>query len=181
MSMITPAARQSFEHLLCAALRTNIGVQQSDHVEVRATNATPGKAEAKRTLVLLTCASLRFKLVVIFQVVDEALARAYFCNDAAACDPIEVLFERGNLSCGAINRELLSYVPHVGLSTPSMLSSQLSKVLATFAAEHVSHFAVHVNGDHLLDVALCMHGRATVDFMANTQVAIAETGELELF
>ena len=180
MGLITPAARQSFDRLFCSAVRANIGLQGIDEVTVRQAEAPSGKAEPVRTLVLLTCASLRFKLVAVFQIVNEPLARAFFGGGNAASDPMEVLFERGNLCCGALNRELLAHVPHVGLSTPSMLKGLVSQFVAALRAEHVSHFAIHVNGDHLLDAALCMRGQATVDFVADNRQAAAETGELEL-
>jgi hypothetical protein len=180
MSLITPAARQSFEHLFSAALRANIAVQPTDEVTVQPAAAPPAKGEQARTLVLLTCASLRFKLVAVFQVVNEALARAYLVSNDISTDPVEVLFERCNLSCGALNRELLPYMPHMGLSTPSKLNGLTSQVLAALKGEQVSHFAIRINGDHLLDVALSMRGHAKVDFVANVNVAMAETGELEL-
>jgi hypothetical protein len=180
MALITPAARRSFDHLFCTAVRANIGVQASDEVTVHPADAPGGKGEHKRTLVLLTCASLRFKLVAVFQVVDEPLAKAYFASVGGSADPLERLSEQGNLCCGALNRSLLPYMPHVGLSTPSILVGVASKLLAALQAEHVSHFAVHINHDHVLDVALCMRGRATVDFVVDTDEVTAETSELEL-
>ena len=180
MSHITPAARKSFDHLFSAAVRANIGQQATDDIAVTPAAAPAGKGEQPRTLVLLTCASLRFKLVAVFQVVNEALAHAYFGSNDGSTDAMEVLFERGNLCCGAMNRDLLSHVPHIGLSTPSRLNGLATHVLALLKAEHVSHFAIRVNGDHVLDAALCMRGRAKVDFVVDTRVAAVETGELEL-
>ncbi len=78
MSPITSAARKIFDHLFSAAVRANIGQQATDDIAVAPAAAPTGKGEQPRTLVLLTCASLRSKLVAVFQVVNEPLARADF-------------------------------------------------------------------------------------------------------
>lgn len=179
MSLISTAARHSFEQLFGQALRAHLRGQADDEVSVLPTSALSGRADQPSPLILLTTASLRYKLVAMFRIVDEAGVRACFGGEGAA-GHLEALNECGNLCCGAMNRELLHYSPHMGLSTPSLLHTAPTKALAGLQAEHVSHFAIHINGMHLLDASLCMRGNAKVDFVVNTQPASAETGELEL-
>lgn len=73
----------------------------------------------RQLLVSLGVCSFDYRLVLLFQVEDDAATRAFFGGDEAALDQ---LGEFVNLVCGSLNRSLQRAYPSTGMSTPFSMS-----------------------------------------------------------
>jgi hypothetical protein len=132
----------------------------------------------------VTSASFLFRLLTVFHLRGGAVANAYFGRGRADAPPTEAFGEVANLCCGAINRELARYVPHLGMSTPYVLHSPCLQFLADLSPQHVARFDVVINRDVQLGATLCLCGSAAIDFSPVTVAAAEEpasTGDLEFF
>jgi hypothetical protein len=136
--------------------------------------------EPPRDVLVITTSSFSFRLLTMFDVAPTPEARAYFGGAPDA--KIETAFaEIANLCCGALNRELSSHFPHLGMSIPYSLSSHCLGCLDELKPEYVSRYAITVNGSVRLEATLCMCCSAPVEVIARAEAAAETTGELELF
>jgi hypothetical protein len=142
--------------------------------------ASPKALEPPRNVLVITTSSFSFRLLTMFDVAATPEARAYFGGEPDA--KIETAFsEIANLCCGALNRELSSHFPHLGMSIPYSLSSHCLGCLDELKPEYVSRYAITLNDSVRLEATLCMCCSAPVEFTARAEAATEATGELELF
>lgn len=73
----------------------------------------------RQLLVSLGVCSFDYRLVLLFQVEDDAATRAFFGGDE---DALDQLGEFVNLVCGSLNRSLQRAYPSTGMSTPFSMS-----------------------------------------------------------
>jgi hypothetical protein len=184
--MISERAKTSFNKLLSQAISEHLVAGPSDTCEVQA--LTQLKRLEEREFVILTISSYLFRLMVLFHFTFDPKSREHFASlmNTAAKDMDRQAFndavaEFGNLACGALNRELGKYFPHVGMSTPNILERECLEHLSALDATYLKHFRILVNGTTEFHATLCVSVFGDLDFLSETKTAEETTGELELF
>jgi len=156
-------------------------MDQADVCEIEALNENTGSMFHEKDIVVLTISSFLFKVLTIFHIGDDEETQNYFLSKSPTKSFSEVFSEVGNLCSGAMNRELLQYFPHLGMSTPYTLSSRCFSFLSELNPEHVTRYSITINNTARLQATICMCGYAPIDFSVNTSVTADTSGELELF
>lgn len=139
---------------------------------------------------VLSIASLVFRMLIVIHFSDDRATRAHFA--ALSRQPAEALShqafidaicEAGNLCCGAVNRDLGTVVPWVGMSTPHIIESQCLRHLGLLRAAHQQHFRLGLAQGLALHLTLCVSASEALDFDFRPAPATPQeqAGELELF
>lgn len=122
--MISHRAKTHFNEMLRRSMAEVLGSAGRAEVSLLPDLQLQGEGQ----VVMLTVASYSFNLMIFlyFEVDDVIRARvaALQGRDADSLTDRELrdaLSERGNLCCGALNREIGRVFPHAGLSTPNIL------------------------------------------------------------
>jgi len=184
--VITDQARSVVERIFADAMRSHLPVDPSHRLELSRVDAAAAAtaSAAPHELIVVTSASFAFRLLTVFHLRGGSVAQAYFGRGRTDGAPAEAFGEVANLCCGAINRELARYVPHLGMSTPYVLHSRCMDFLADLSPQHVAGYDVAIEGDVRLGATLCLCGSAAIDFSPIAVIASEEpasTGDLELF
>ena len=133
-------------------------------------------------LLVLTIAGFSFKLLTIFHVEDNSRAtQDYFSKPEAGLGFADVFPELGNLCCGAMNRELGNYFPHLGMSTPYPLDRQCLSFVGVLKPDHLAQYRVVINDAVVLHATLCLCAYVPVDFHYVASEPETASGALELF
>lgn len=177
--MISESAKRGLNEIFSQAASSHLRLAADDQIAVQPLSAAK-MPSGERQMLVLTIAGFSFKLLVLFQV-EAAAVRAYFGNGEAGRNFDEVFPELGNLCCGAINRELTRYFPHLGMSTPFRLDGRCFDYLASIRPAHVAHHQIAINGDIRIDATLCLCAYAPLDFQYVEAVPVVSSGEIELF
>lgn len=177
--MISESTKRSLNEIFIRAVSSHLRLDESDQVCVQPTPAGQSPS-GEQQLLLLTIAGFSFKLLVMFHLDARAL-QAYFSQPDSGRVFDEVFPELGNLCCGAINRDLARYFPHLGMSTPFRLDGRCFDYLASVRPAHVAHHRIAINGDIHLDATLCLCAYAPIDFQYVHVAPVVESGEIELF
>ena len=186
--MISQSARQGFGTLLVKSLQKSLVVVDGDQVEVTEEFDNTGFSETH--VVVLTSASYIFRVIVLIYFNTDSATQTHFARrssmDVSAQSPqafIDALCEAANMCCGGLNRELVQFYPHIGLSTPNILERKCADHIRVLDAGLLKHFAVRINGSPLFHASLCVCDYDTLDFhyTPSLQEDVAIDGELELF
>jgi hypothetical protein len=142
----------------------------------------PAVAVKGDRLMIITTSSFAFRLLTIFHVADNEANRAYFLPAGADAGTLQEGFaEMVNMCCGALNREISTVFPHLGMSVPSSLSAECIDYLPQLNPEHTSRFTVSINGTVKVDVTLCMCCSTPIDIPVTLAAPVQAVGELEMF
>lgn len=182
--MISDQARTVVERIFADAMRAHLPVDPSHRLELSpAAGGVPSNAPAHE-LMIVTSSSFLFRLLTVFHLRGGDATTAYYGRGRTDIPPAEAFGEVANLCCGAINRELARYVPHLGMSTPYVLHSQCLDFLGDLQPQHVARYDVAIHGDVRIGATLCLCGSAAIDFSTASAAAAeapAATGDLEFF
>ncbi len=183
--MISPHAQEGFDLLLIRSLKASLPSALA-HSEIGITSDVAELVEQEA--VVLTVSSYLFRLMVMIHFKQDAPTMGYMAGmheaGTEAHDKqafLDAIAEYGNLFCGILNRELGSYFPHIGMSTPNFLDGHCLSYIQMLNCSHIQHFAVDVDGSPLFHVSLCVSAYDDLDFEVAEDEASASTGELELF
>lgn len=179
--MISEQAKQGVEYIFLKATQANLVLSPDDSCEITPMTDIGVADFPEETIVVLTISSFLFRLLTIFHINEDAETREYFTKGASDKSLVEVLSEIGNLCCGAMNRELLHSFPHLGMSTPYVLSRQCMEFLNELKPGYVAGYAININNTVQMHASLCLCEYAPIDFSVDMSSAEEETGELELF
>ncbi|MBA4217329.1 MAG: hypothetical protein IIA03_00770 [Proteobacteria bacterium] len=183
--MISHRAKTHFNEMLRRSMAEVLGSAGRAEVSLLPDLQLQGEGQ----VVMLTVASYSFNLMIFlyFEVDDVIRARvaALQGRDADSLTDRELrdaLSERGNLCCGALNREIGRVFPHAGLSTPNILDRRCVEHVRLLNHAHLQHFRVEDQGALLRHATLCVCARGEVDFSWEAAPEPEHTaGELELF
>ena len=179
--MISEQARKSVNQLFVSAAQAHLAMAPGDSVEIVALSDSRLIEPPEETLVVLTVASYLFRLLTIFHVDPKGPAAPYFDRSEAGRPFCDVFDEIGNMCCGAMNRELGKHFPHLGMSTPYVLSSKCMSFLAELKPGYLSQHRVEINGTVMMHVTLCLCAWGDIDFRFDAATVEENCGELELF
>ncbi|MFL9927213.1 hypothetical protein PQR62_23275 [Herbaspirillum lusitanum] len=183
--MLSQSAKDGFDTLLTQALRQSL-VPSDAACEVSVL-ANIGDIPEKK-MVVLTVSSYLFRLMVMFYFNPDRGTQEHFARlnrlESAEMDEqsfMDAIAEAGNLCCGILNRDLGSFFPHIGMSTPNVIDTQCAAYLQTLNCEHIQHFAVDIDQSRRFHVSLTVSAYADIDFEVSAEELGGSTGELELF
>lgn len=178
--MITHAAQDSLERIFFHAARTRLTMDAAHACEiVRA--ARPGDMGPNADVIVLTIASIDFRIVLLLQFADDDATRAYYAAQGADRSLRESAMEIGNLCCGAINQQLVEHFPDLGMSTPYALSSDCMGYLDELDPQYVAIYDIAIETAVRLRATLCVCAQRSLDFVAQAADVQESAGELELF
>lgn len=177
---ISDSAKQGLDRIFSRAAGACLALADGDSVAV---DPLPRGIfiEPPGQLLVLTIANFAFKLLTIFHVEDNRAAQRYFSKPDAGLGFADVFPELGNLCCGAMNRELGAYFPHLGMSTPYPLDRQCLPFIDVLKPAHLAQYRIVINGDLVLHATLCLCAYAPVDFRYIASEPETASGALELF
>lgn len=183
---VSDRARSGFDHFVAQSTRNALMLAGCSCEVAQADDAVPPQKE----VVMFTVSSYRFRVLLLIHFDRDAATREHFASLCGVTPDemnderfVDAVMERGNLFCGAFNRDLAHFYPHLGMSTPCILQrhsvSHIESVKPAFARRYKAGMgagvAMHVT------VALCTF--IDIDF-AFEPSAVEDTetaGELELF
>lgn len=186
--VISERARASFDHLLARAWRSTM-LAEGDSAQVETITEFPAKPKEKHAIVL-TIAGYAMRVVVALYFKLDADTRAHFerlnrvepgtMDDQAFRD---ALAECGNICAGALNRSLGDHFPHIGMSTPNLLSRDSLAYADVLGKGYQRHFQLNGLAQPYW-ATLYVVAYADLDFAVDIEAeeaAEADTGELEMF
>lgn len=184
--MISQHAKDGFDFLLQRAIRSSLAPAADDQCDVQPADGSG--AIKTRQAVMLTISSYLFRVMVFIHFSPDAATKAHFAR-IKGCEPAElddqtlldVIMECGNICCGALNRDLGNYYPHVGMSTPCVLHRHCIEYIAHLKSGHTRHFGITINDALTLHASLAVCADADMDFQVDMTQAEESTGELEMF
>lgn len=183
--MLSQSAKDGFDLLLTQSLKSSL-VPPGMTADVSDLADNNGLSEKK--MVVLTVSSYLFRLMVMFYFSPDDATRAHFSrlNNVPEDEMSEQAFmdavaECGNLCCGVLNRDLGSFFPHIGMSTPNVIDKNCAAYLQTLNCEYIRHLAVDIDGSPRFHVSMCISAYADIDFAVDAEELGSDTGELELF
>jgi hypothetical protein len=179
--MVTGDAKHSFEGIFQKAVRSRLSKLSDDTCEITLLPPSAIDSKSEEHAVILTVSSIVFRLLLVFHFNEDESTREYFVNAGSEASLQEVLLEVFNLTCGALNQELLQYFPDLGMSTPYVLSARCLPHLVGLKPDYLSSYAITINGHVGLAATICVCAHAPVDFVADLSAVEESGGELELF
>ncbi|MGN6233813.1 MAG: hypothetical protein ACTHNZ_21935 [Trinickia sp.] len=182
--MISHAAQGSFERIFFQAARTRLTVDAAHACEIAPVPAhTQGtdRVGPSAEVLVLTIASIDFRIVMLLQFADDDGTRAYYGAESADRTLHDAAMEIGNLCCGAVNQQLVEHFPDLGMSTPYALPSDCMGYLDALKPSYIAAYDITIEHAARLRATLCVCASATVDFIAQAADVHESAGELELF
>lgn len=183
---VSERARTGIDYFVAQAARSSLAATDSNCT----LEATDEPATGEHQIVMLTVSSYHFRVLVFIHFNSDPGTRGHFATlDHVPIEEMraerfnDAVMERGNLMCGALNRELAEFYPHMGMSTPCMLHrSSIAHVDAVkpalthrYRAEVSEGVALHFT------VAVCAFGDLDFPFEPRAADEIDTAGELEMF
>ena len=143
----------------------------------------------EQTVAMLTVSSYSFRILVLLHFNEDAATRGHFgaltgtAGDASVDERfVDIVKERGNLLCGALNRDLAQFFPHIGMSTPCVLDRSAARHIDAVKPALLRCYRVDVSSAFTLHLTLALCAYTDLDFPFERR-AVDEpvAGELEMF
>lgn len=182
---VSERACSAFDGFVTAATRTAFALP---HAECTITLLDQA-AQYQQDVVMLTVSSYRFRVLLFVHFERDAATRRYLAalggHDTQSLNDerrVDAMMERGNLCCGALNRELGRVYPHLGMSTPCILDGSSLEHLAALRPSATRHYRAEPVAGVSLRLTLAICAFADIDFSLTVDTgAMTAGGELEMF
>lgn len=186
-AIVSDRARQGLEHFVAQAAKNSLVAAGERCDVVPDDEAAVPKAP---DVVMFTVSSYLFRVLLLIQFGSDPATRAYIAGLAAA--PVEemtgerfldTMNERGNLFCGSLNRDLATFFPHIGMSTPCVLKRNSVEHIAAVKPAYTRRFRSELAPGVVVHITIAVCAFADLDFPYEPR-AEEETdtaGELEMF
>lgn len=181
---VSPRACTALDHFVARAaknaLAPNAGCEMT-----QAASAVPRERKA----VMITVSSYLFRVLLFIQFDQNAGTVAHFAELEGIAPGemseerfLDSVMERGNLYCGAFNRDLAEFFPHVGMSTPCILDRSSLEHVSALQPAVTRHYVTDLGRDATLHLTLALCAFSDLDFAYEPGAAEEEsTGEMEMF
>ncbi|GAB4559209.1 MAG: hypothetical protein Tsb007_20830 [Rhizobacter sp.] len=188
--IVSERACHGLDHFVAQAVKGSLAQPGTDF----AISPTDDKVvnDNEREVVMLTVSSYLFRVLLFIHFDRNPALRSHL----AALDghPGETLLdedrftdammERGNLCCGALNRDLAHFFPHIGMSTPCILKRSSVEHVAAVNPAFTRRYRAEVGAGVAMHFTLALCAFADLDFPFEPRAAeeVEDTaGELEMF
>lgn len=141
-------------------------------------------------VVMFTVSSYLFRAVLLLQFDHDLATRAYVAGLAGTpADEmqgerfLDAMNERGNLFCGAFNRDLVPFFPHIGMSTPCVLRRNSVEHVVAVKPSYHRRFKCELSPGVVMyfTLALCADVDFDFPFVPRAEEETDTAGELEMF
>jgi hypothetical protein len=184
---VSDRARMGFDDFVARSARSTFAAS-ADECTIGPDDDVQPK---ERELVMFTVSSYLFRVLLFVHFDRNTVTRSHFAAlsnvNLEAMDDERLndeIMERGNLCCGAFNRELAQFFPHIGMSTPCLLRSQSIHHVASLLPAYTRTYRAELSPGVVMHFSLAVCAFADLDFPFEPRAAEAvdETaGELEMF
>ena len=148
--------------------------------------------------ILLTIASPLFRVLTVIHLSNTETTKAFVANKLnTAVDGLtderfyDYIGEVGNTFCGAIKRNLNSFIPSLGMSTPNRLQTGSMKYMLSQEPSFESFKHIKINGQTLFEcgVYICNDNNKDIEFdfditpttTSTIDAEATDCGDLEFF
>lgn len=185
--IISDRARNGLDHFIGQAAKRSL-VPPGAECKLVSLGTVPAN-DVHRSVVMFTISSYRFRVVMFMHLERSVLTRAYLASLSDATDEemndarFEAeLTERGNLCCGALNRDLAHFFPHIGMSTPCLLRGSSLEHIAAVSPVLIRHYQLEVGPEVSIRFTLALCADEDFDFQFDHRHHEEDSGgELEMF
>jgi hypothetical protein len=165
-AVVSERARSGIEYFMAEAAKSSF--VRGDQFAGLTTEQDVG---TESQVVMLTVSSYTFRLLMFIHFNDDASTRAYLASLVSkSADQLvgegfsDAIMERGNLFCGALNRDLATYFPHIGMSTPCVLSRIALDHVDTIQPTLVRRYRAQISDSFGLRLTLVLCSDGDLDF-----------------
>lgn len=184
--VVSDRARAGLDDFVMHAVKNSMAASGFDCTANPAEDAIP----PEREVVMLTVSSYLYRVLLFIHFNRDAATRGYVA-DLAGTSLSEmdderfndVMMERGNLCCGALNRDIATVLPHIGMSTPCILHRSSMEHVSALAPAYTRRFKADVSPAVSLHFTLALCAFANLDFAFEPRTVEEDetAGELEMF
>lgn len=184
---VSDRARQGLDYFVAQAAKNSLVAAGEPCDVVPDDDAALPKAP---DVVMFTVSSYLFRVVLLIQFDRDPATRAYIAGLASAPAEemtgerfLDTMNERGNLFCGALNRDLVPFYPHIGMSTPCVLKCNSVEHVTAVKPSYHRRFRCELAPGVVMHFTLALCADADFDFAFEPRAEEeADTaGELEMF
>lgn len=184
---VSDRARQGLDYFVAQAAKNSLVSPGTPCEVVPDDDAAVPKAP---DVVMFTVSSYLFRVLLFIQFDRDPATRAHVAGLSSA--PVEEMVgerfldsmnERGNLFCGALNRDLVPFFPHIGMSTPCVLKRNSVEHITAVKPSYHRRFRCELApgvGMHFT-LALCADADFDFAFEPRAEEETDTAGELEMF
>jgi hypothetical protein len=195
--MITERAKMSFDTIFPRCMEEALSSDAHQNWDIQAVSE---KDITAKQFIMLTVSSYEFRLIVLFHFSSDATSRQYVLDvlnkyakdnekvlstDLTVSKYYDFLSELGNLMCGVLKREIFQFYPHLGLSTPNILTKDSQQYVNGSPIDHAIHMKASTDDDIEFYGSIYVSSSGTLDFdpaaAINKSAEVVDTGALELF
>lgn len=187
--MISDTAKRGFASISTQCAKDSFRSMEGRTVSVKVQNDI--KTVRQQQFVMLTISSYVFRVITFVHFtrsteLNEYVARMNHTPDQEqTLDAVyDYLQELGNEYCGHMKRELGSFFPNLGMSTPSILSVNTLKHSSYLESLYEDHVNVEMNEDGLTfgcSIMICAYGDVNFRVEKASHEDETDAGEFELF
>jgi hypothetical protein len=186
---VSERARTGLDHFVAQAVKSSLALAGCACTVVQVDD-TPANSK-EREVVMLTVSSYLFRALLFIHFERSPAMHAHLGALAGTSGDtldderfIDAVMERGNLCCGALNRDLAQFFPHIGMSTPCILKRSSVEHVAAVSPAFSRRYRAEVGDGVSMHFTLALCAFADFDFPYEPRAAeeVEETaGELEMF
>ncbi len=187
--IVSERARAGLDHFVAQAVKGALAQPGTQFVIEPTDDAVARDHECE--VVMLTVSSYLFRVLLFIHFDRNAALRSHLAAlDGHPSDTLDeerftdAVMERGNLCCGALNRDLAHFFPHIGMSTPCILHRSSVEHVAAVNPAFTRRYRADVSPGVAMHFTLALCAFADLDFPFEPRAAeeVEDTaGELEMF
>ena len=184
---ISERARQGLDHFVAAAVKNSLVASGESCQLDAADDADPKESD----IAMLTVSSYMFRVLMFIHFDRDPATRAYIAaltgvpvDEMTGERYVDAMMERGNLCCGAFNRDLAVFYPHIGMSTPCMLKRNSAEHIQAVHPDYSRRFRAELAPGVVMHFSIALCAFDDLDFAFEPRAAADEVetaGELEMF
>ena len=182
--MVSDQAKAGFDFLVEQAIKSSMLGEDKGAATIEKLAET--SQIKSRQMVILTVSAYAFRVMMFIHFTKDRPTKGHFAalkHQGELDDEtfVDTVMECGNLACGALNRELGNFYPHLGMSTPSVLDHASMEYVHALGAGHVSHWRITTGSGAIFHMSLAVCEDSPIDFAVDQTVTEDTSGELEFF
>jgi hypothetical protein len=189
VASVSERSRQGLDQFVASAMKSSLAAPGHDF-SMRQTD-DPVAHDGEREVVMLTVSSYLFRVLLFVHFDRGAAMRAHLAALAGVAPEAmdderftDDVMEHGNLCCGALNRDLAQFFPHIGMSTPCILRRSSVEHVDAVKPAFTRRYLAEVGPGVAMHVTLALCAFADLDFAYEPRVGEEQedmAGELEMF
>jgi hypothetical protein len=186
-AFVSDRAKQGLDYFVAQAAKNSLVPPGSPCEVVPHDDAAMPKAP---DVVMFTVSSYLFRVLLFIQFDHDPATRTYVAelSSAPAEDMIgerflDAMTERGNLFCGALNRDLVPFFPHIGMSTPCVLKRHSVEHITAVKPGYHRRYRCELSSGVVMHftLAVCADADFDFEFEPRAEEEADTAGELEMF